>query len=263
MSQSPWFSVPRQGGAHAMRLFCFPYAGGGASVYRAWAETLGDGIELVAVQPPGRESRFAEPALTDLPELIEQLRDAIAPMLAPRFAFFGHSLGALVSFELARALRRAELPLPDTMFVSGRRAPQVPIGRPAFHRLDDQALVSEIRRLGGDTHRLLDDDEMRTLLLPAARADFALHDTYEYREEHPLEVRMFVFSGLDDHTTSDANLRAWQEQCEFPVALSMFEGDHFFIDRSRPEVLRTISASLDPRPMPERNTICRNDCQWT
>lgn len=248
-----------------MRLFCFPYAGGGASAYRSWAEALGDGIELVAIQPPGRESRSAEPPLTDLNNLVERLRDAIAPMLATPFSFFGHSLGALVSFELARALRREGLPLPDTMFVSGRRAPQVPLGRPAFHRLDDMALVSEIRRLGGDAHRLLDDHEMRSLLLPAVRADFAVHDTHVHREEYPLDVRMHVFGGLDDHTTSDANLRAWQEQCELPIVLSMFAGDHFFIDQSRQELLRAIAASLDLRAaatVPEWNTVHRNDSQW-
>lgn len=244
MMQMPWLSVPRPRAAPTLRLFCFPFAGGSASAFRGWADVFGEHVEVVAVQPPGRESRYAEPPLTDLPELVEHLRDALAPCLDRPFAFFGHSLGALVSFEVARALRRARMPMPLSMIVSGRRAPQVPLGRPPFHRIGDDALVTEIRRLGGDPNRLFDSEEMRMLLLPVARADFAVHDTYVYEDDYPLDVAMTVFGGLDDYTTSEANLLAWQEQCLSPIRLSMFPGGHFFIENTRDEVLSAVAALL-------------------
>ncbi len=244
MTRNPWLSVPRPRAAPDLRLFCFPFAGGSASAFRGWGDALDERVEIVALQPPGRESRFAEPAITQMGALVGRICEALASSLDRPFVFFGHSLGALVSFEVARALRRQGRPMPLAMIVSGRRAPQVPLGRPPFHRLDDAALVSEIRKLGGDPHRLFDSEEMRALLLPVARADFAVHDTHVHEDEHPLDVPISVFGGLDDHTTNERNLRAWQEQCVGPVSLSMFPGGHFFIEDARHDVLQAIAALL-------------------
>lgn len=233
-----------------MRLFCFPFAGGSASAFRSWPDTLGNHIEVVAIQPPGREGRFSEPPLREIDAALVCIRDAIRPLLDRPYAFFGHSLGSILAFETARLLRRDGLPQPRRLFVSGRRAPQVPLGRRPFHNLPDQELVDEIRKLSGDANGLFDSEEMRTLLLPIARADFALHDTYVHREEHPLDVPISVFGGLDDLTTSDENLRAWQAQSALPIRLAMLPGRHMFIDTARDDLLHAIASQLAPTAPP-------------
>ena len=119
------------------RLFCFPYAGGGASIFRTWPERLPPDIEVCAIQLPGREDRFGEPTFENLSSVIDVLADVLCPYTDFPFAFFGHSLGALISFELTRRLRRQKTPCPMQLFVSGHRAPQIPDPDPPIHQLPD------------------------------------------------------------------------------------------------------------------------------
>ncbi len=244
MTDNPWLYFPRRRPLASMRLFCLPFAGGGASAYRAWPDGLPEWIEPVAIQLPGREGRFAEPALRELRPALHGIRAALAPLLDRPYALFGHSMGSVIAFELVRLLRREGLPLPRHLFVSGRRAPQLPLGRRAFQDLPDMELVAEIRKLSGDANGLFDSEEMRALLLPMVRADFALHDSYAYQDEHPLDVPVSVFGGLDDETTSEQNLRAWQAHTLLPIRLGLYPGGHFFVDSSRREVLQALAETL-------------------
>src|SRR5205814_4666171 len=169
-----------------LRLFCFPYAGGGASIFRTWSENLPPEIEACPIQLPGRESRLLEAPFSQLFSLIEPVAQALLPYLDMPCAFFGHSMGALVSFELARYLRRQHGLSPVHLFVSGRRAPQLSDPDPPIHPLPEAEFLEELRSLKGTPEEVLQNTELLQLLLPLLRADFAVCETYAYAPETPL-----------------------------------------------------------------------------
>lgn len=244
MMDDPWQFVPRRRPHAALRLICLPFAGGAASAFRSWADALPESVEVRAIQLPGREGRFAEPAMRQLPQVLQALAGALRPITSCPYAVFGHSMGSILAFELVRLLRRQGQSMPRHLFVSGRRAPHLSLGRRPFHDLPEMDLVAEIRRFDGDAHGLLDSAEMRALLLPAVRADFALHDSYVYRDEAPLDVPMTAFGGMADATTSEDDLHAWQQHCLLPMSVQMYAGGHFFIETQRKHLLQAISAQL-------------------
>jgi len=246
MDANPWFVVHPTSGRARVRMVCLPYAGGGASAFRRWAPLLPPGVELVAAQPPGREARFVEAPLRALAPMVEGLRDAIAPLLDRPVVFFGHSLGALVAFELIRALRAAGLPQPAHLFVSGRRAPDIALGRRAFHDLPRDELIEELRGMNGTASGVLEHPELMDMMLPVLRADFEVHDTYRYCPAAPLDVPISVLGGLDDIATDAANLAAWEGMTTGPSRVRMFRGGHFFIEQSRDDVLDAVRAELAP-----------------
>lgn len=240
----PWFISFSPVGNPQCRLFCIPFAGGGASAFRTWQAALPPGVELCAVQPPGRESRFRETPLRDLDALVAQLGAAMVERLDRPYAIFGHSLGALVAFELTRWLRRQGKPLPRHLFLSGRRSASMPIGRRPFHDLPDDELLEEIRRMRGTDDGLLENRELMALVLPSMRADFAVHDTYRYQAEPPLPVPFSVFGGLDDITTPVDSVAGWSEHTSRGADVRLFKGGHFFINDARDDVLRAVGAGL-------------------
>ena len=164
----------------AARLFCFPYAGGGASIYRQWASKLPVWIEVCAFQLPGREIRMREPGHTDLRSAVEEVADTIHSLLDKPFYLFGHSMGSAISFELARLLRRSGLPQPRHLFVSARRAPQLPQPKEDIHVLPEREFLASIKKLGGTPEEVLKNEELMELFLPTLRADFTLLETYKY-----------------------------------------------------------------------------------
>ena len=185
-----------------------------------------------------------EPPLRDLDSVLRHLMSAIEPLLDRPFVFFGHSMGALIAYELTQLLRSLGRPMPAHLFLSGRRAPSIPIGRRAFHDLPDDELIQEIRKLNGTSEGVLQNDELMALVLPTLRADFAIHDTYNYQEQAALDVPFTVFGGLDDIATTTDNLSAWGSLTTRGARLSLFRGGHFFIDELRDEVLAAIDRVL-------------------
>ena len=250
--RTPWLLCPEPRPQASMRLFCFPFAGGGASAYRGWAAAMPAHVELLAVQLPGRETRFAEPALRDLAAVLAGLVPSIASHWDKPFAFFGHSLGALLAFEAARALRRRTLPVPQHLFLSGRRAAHVPLDRRAYHDLPEDELLAEIRKMSDTPNPLFEHPELVALALPTLRADFALHDTYRYAPEPPLDIPISVFGGLADHTTSTEVLKDWQALTSHKMKISLFPGGHFFIDTQRRDVLAVLAQQLHGLAEPKR-----------
>lgn len=245
MSADIWtqYHVPAPGAR--LRLFCFPYAGAGASVYRSWRETLPAGVELCPVQLPGRERRIREPPRTRLPVLVGELGDALRSLLELPFAFFGHSMGALLAFELARELRRRGGPRPVHLFVSGHQAPRLPAPHPPVHHLPDGEFLAEIRRLNGTPRELLEHEELRELLLPLLRADLEMCESYVYLAGEPLEVPISVFGGDADPEASPADLGPWEEETSREHAVRIYAGDHFFIHTARGAVLRDLGEDLE------------------
>ncbi|HKV41924.1 MAG TPA: alpha/beta fold hydrolase, partial [Blastocatellia bacterium] len=146
---SGWFVRKSPNASPRLRLFCFPYAGGGAAAYRTWPRSLPADIEVIPVELPGRGSRLAEPAFKRVPALIDGLTEAILPVLGTDFAFFGHSMGAVIAFELAREIRRRRGIQPRHLFASGRRAPQIPDDDPRIFDLPYDEFVAELKTLNG------------------------------------------------------------------------------------------------------------------
>lgn len=227
-----------------MRLFCFPYSGGGASIFRLWPEGLPEEIEVCAIQLAGHETRLREPLFDHLTPLVQALTQAISPYLDKPFAFFGHSLGALVCFELTRQLRRQNLSTPMRMFISARRAPQIPEPGLPTHQLPEAKFVNKLRSLSGTPEGVLRDPELMQLFLPILRADFAIIETFVYHAEEKLACPISAFGGWQDNETSHVEIAAWREQTSGPFELHMFPGDHFFLHSARAQILQYIAQDL-------------------
>jgi medium-chain acyl-[acyl-carrier-protein] hydrolase len=239
-----WIACRKPRPQARLRLFCFPYAGGGAVIFRTWADGLPVDVEVCPVQLPGRGTRLMEPPFTQLSPLIQALAQALLPLLDKPFAFFGHSLGALVSFELARQLRGQYGVQPVRLFVSASRAPQLPHRGLPIHTLSEGDFLAELRHLNGTPREVLDHEELMQIALPVLRADFAVYETYVYATEPPLNHPISAFGGLRDRTVSQSDLEAWREQTSGSFSLQMFPGDHFFLNTTQPLLLRVLSQEL-------------------
>jgi medium-chain acyl-[acyl-carrier-protein] hydrolase len=229
-----------------LRLFCFPNAGAGASFYRLWQNDLGPEIQVLPVQLPGREGRMGEPLVRRLDVLVDALLAGLRPVIDGPFALFGHSMGALVSFELTRALRRYSLPMPQALFLSGHRAVHIPLGRKPLHSLDEPSFRQALTKYNGTPQAVLDHPEMMELFGPILRADFELCETYQHEPEPPLPVPLFAFGGSEDPMVEAAYIHAWHEHTRGPFRAHLFPGDHFYLVSQRAPLLREISAELAP-----------------
>ena len=245
MRNDVWIKRTRQDPQTCFRLFCFPYAGGGASIFRTWPERLPSDIEVHAIQLPGREDRLRETPFAKLSALIEALAHVLYPYLDFPFAFFGHSLGSLISFELTRWLRRQKAPCPIQLFVSGSRAPQIPNPDPPIHQLPDVEFIEELSRFNGTPKAVLANLELMEVFLPLLRADMRLYETYVYDHEAPLDCPISAFGGLEDEEVSREELAAWYDQTRSRFSMQMFPGDHFFLNGKESNgVLEVISRDI-------------------
>jgi len=239
-----WVDCPRPNPQAKLRLFCFPYAGGGVSLYRSWADSLPLNVELCLIQLPGRERRIMEPPFSNLGLLLDALENALNPYMTAPFAFFGHSMGALIGFEFTRYLRRRNL-IPIHLFVSGHRAPHISDPNPPIHKLPDAAFVQELQHLDGTPKSVIQNTELMQLVLPTLRADFELCETYVYSHENPLQCSISAFGGTRDHIVDSAHLAAWRDQTQNTFTLHMLPGNHFFIYGARLLLLQMISLELE------------------
>jgi surfactin synthase thioesterase subunit/glycosyltransferase involved in cell wall biosynthesis len=235
-----WFPSIEESAQTRMRLFCFPYAGGGASVFHGWAEHLPAGVAVCPVRLPGRETRLSEPPFDQMDRLMEALSQAIAPYLDKPFALFGHSLGAAIAFELARLLptRLAGL------FVSGARAPQLRRAHIPPPPPSDAELIEELRRLDGIPQEILEHRELMQLALPALRADTALYRNYIYGDGPPLHCPIRAYGGEDDVRIARRDLEPWAEQTTQSFQLEMLPGGHLFPRTHQAEFLKTLARDL-------------------
>jgi len=237
-------SLPSARSRRGRSPLLLPLCCGGASLFHTWPDDLPPQIEVCSIQLPGRESRFNEARYCRLPPLIPVLEAALRPYLSKPFAFFGHSLGALVSFELTRYLREQGGPLPICLLVAGHRAPHLPRKRPPAYPLPAPAFMEELRRLDGVPEEVLENAELMELVLPLLRADFAMAETYEYRPDSPLNCPITAFGGLADPDVNQEELLAWKEQTTGYFTLQMLAGDHFFVHSSRAELLQGLAQAI-------------------
>ena len=226
-----------------LRLFCFPYAGGSALIFRTWQDYLPDNIQVCPLELPGRGSRLRETPFKNITSLVRAIAPAIESWLDLPFAFFGHSLGAIVSFELACFLRREYGKLPVHLIVSGRQAPPIPDRSPKYN-LAEADLISELKSLGGTPKDILENSEMLELVLPIIRADLTMDETYHYQASEPLDCPITVFGGLQDPETTKEDLEAWEKHTNKSFSLQMFSGNHFFINTEQQSLLQKIGQIL-------------------
>ena len=241
-----WVSWSKLNPHASLRLFCFPYAGGAALTFRTWSDSLPMSLEVCPVELPGRGKRITSAPFTRLQLLVQAIAIALLPYLDKPFAFFGHSMGGLVSFELARLLRKNYGISPVHLFVSGHREPQVPDPDPPIHALPEPEFLEKLRRLNGTPEAVLENAELMQMLLPVLRADFAVIETYAYTPESPLDCPITAFGGLQDREVRYDDLKVWQEQTNAAFSLHMLPGDHFFLQPAQPLLLQLLSQELYP-----------------
>jgi medium-chain acyl-[acyl-carrier-protein] hydrolase len=238
----PWLYVHRHNPSAAAALVCFPYAGGGASIFRDWSAALPQ-LELVAVQPPGRETRFRETALDSARAIAAPVAEALAASFAKPVALYGHSLGALVAFETARALEERWLRQPEAVFVSGCRAPHLPSVTRTFD-LPRESLVEHLRAIGGTAPQVLASNELLDLMLPMLRGDLAAAEAYTYTPGEPLSAPIVACCGREDILAPPSQALEWERHTCAGFSLHLFAGGHFFLDSSRSELLTLLQVEL-------------------
>ncbi|MFF5210874.1 thioesterase II family protein [Streptosporangium sp. NPDC000396] len=223
-----------------VQVVCFPHAGGSASYYRPLSGALSPSAEMLAVQYPGRQDRYNEPPVTDIHLLADQIADVLGrPGDRPR-AFFGHSMGATVAFEVARRLTSGA---PIVLFASGRRAPSSN-RHETRHLLGDDELVTVLDELSGTDAAVLEDKDLRELVLPVVRSDYRAIETYRYTGGPPLDCPIVAFTGDADPMTSLEEARAWSEHTRAGFELRVFPGGHFFVGDDQAAVAQAILEAL-------------------
>ncbi|MBL4542021.1 MAG: thioesterase [Rhodobacteraceae bacterium] len=238
------------GGDARSRLFCLPHAGGSAAVFQSWRKTLDPQIELCSLQYPGRGTRLDEDAITELDTLIGELATAIAPLTDRPYALFGHSLGALLAFEVTRALGRGDARMPSALFLSACRAPML-LPSPFIVEaaaLPEDAFITALRTLGGVPEDLIEEPAFREVLLASTRSDFDLVSRYRYRATAPLDVPATLLYGQTDKHITGETLRDWRVEFTEAPAVRRFPGGHFYLeaDPVRNDILALVTDALTP-----------------
>lgn len=243
---TPWLSNYKLNTNARVRLICAPCLGGSVHVFDEWKAALPPFIGVYAVQLPGRGKRLLEPSLTRMPSLIEALAKALEPHLHTPFAVFGHSMGALIGFELIRHLRRAYNIQPVYLFVSGSCPPQEIHVEPAIYNLPEQHFIKAVRLRNEIPEEILKQPELLSLVLPALRADFEVFQSYIYVSEPALDCPIIAFGGREDPSISKNCLKGWRKQTKGEFLIKMFDGDHQLTNMPQAELLAAISEKLSP-----------------
>ncbi|MBV1940511.1 alpha/beta fold hydrolase [Streptomyces sp. BV286] len=243
IAETPYIWRARRGD-HRHRLICFPHAGAGAGAYAEWAALLPPEIELAAVQLPGRQNRIAEAPVTAVGPLVKLLTQALRPVMDGPFSFFGHSGGAVLAFELARALQAKGGPQPSGLFLSAQSAPGTAGRIKQLRDLTDDDLAAEVVRLGGIEPEIAEDQDVMDALLPTLRADFDLWEQHRIESGPRLKSPITVLSGATDPRAPLDTLDGWREQTEGAFTTRLYPGGHFYFLHDPAELIHDISQAL-------------------
>lgn len=240
-----WLSFPKPNPDARLRLFCFPYAGGGAHIFFPWQEKLSPWIELCAIQLPGRGTRFSDKPYTYHKQIVNELLINMDGYFDKPYAVFGHSMGALLAYELVQEIQKRGLPQACQLFVSGRRAMHINSESKSIYALPEPELIAELRKLNGTPVEVLDNKELMSLVLPVIRADFELCDTYTHNEDYDkLDINITAIEGSDDLRASGNPVLAWKDLTRGQFESKKLTGDHFFIHSSQQQLLNLLNNEL-------------------
>lgn len=242
----PWFWNVVRRPESRLRLFCFPYAGGSALIFRNWSKYMPELVEVYPIQLPGRVGRLHEKPYTNIESLVKAVGQAIAPYLDKPFALFGHSMGAIISYEVARYLRGQGAGEPAHLFVAGRRAPHIADDDPPTSMLPELEFIDHLRRLNGTPADVLEQPELMQLVLPSIRADFEMVETYAYIPGPLLGCPISAFGGLEDCEENRERLECWADHTTADFSLRMIPGGHFFLHSHETFLLRALVQKLTP-----------------
>ncbi|SNY24407.1 thioesterase II family protein [Paractinoplanes atraurantiacus] len=238
-----WLSVPPSAADAPVRLLCFAHAGGGAGFFQPWRPVLAPEVAVCPVVLPGRETRVREEPYRRVEDLLGPLVDGLGGHLDRPYAILGHSMGAVLAYEVARRLTGAGA-APLCLFVSGRRAPRTPTRRPALHRLPEDEFLRAVGLLNGTPPEVLAQGDVIKLFLPSLRADFELNEVYAPLPGPPLDCPVSALTGDADPEVNLDEIAAWRETTRGAFTLRVFRGDHFYLKGAPPEVLAAIRADL-------------------
>lgn len=224
-----------------IRLFCFPHAGAGASVFKDWSNHLPPTVEMLAVQLPGRENRFSESLINHMPTIMNQLVEEFNEYRDKPLVVFGHSLGALIGYEFVKAVEDKYDVIPNHLIVSGARAPHLARFREPLSQLDDAILTDVLRRYNGIDNNIIENTELLELFLPIIRNDFSLIENYQYRKLSPLSSDILAFAGEADETVPCEQVEAWSQYTNSNFKFLIFPGGHFFIRSNTPQIMEIIN----------------------
>ncbi|WP_035851364.1 thioesterase II family protein [Kitasatospora azatica] len=239
-----WVRLPAPRPAARLRLVCFHPAGAGPALFRGWPERLPADVELLAVQLPGREARFAEPRLTDYRTAVDRLHSALLPYLDRPYALFGHSMGALLAYGFAMAVRRSGDRAPERLLVSGSPGPGSAPRRLGRSTWSDEQLVAALRSMGGTPEEVLAEPGLLALVLPTLRDDFAVVESFHRPDGPLLDCPVTVLGGEQDSVSTE-ELHRWSAATSGDTSVRTFPGGHFFLTGpAAPDVLKTVSADL-------------------
>ncbi len=224
-----WFPFRRVRPNAQVRLLCLGYAGASAVLYKDWPEVFPDTLDVCPVQLPGRGARAGEPHYVSVEDAVEDLADALGELPPLPLALYGHSLGGLLAFELARALTRLGEP-PVHLFPVASPAPHRPLGRAPVHDGPEEALIDYLREMGGTPDAVLEQRWLRGMFLPTLRADLQMFETYVHGRDAALPCPITALGGAEDPHVSATDLQAWREHTVGPFELRMYPGGHFFVD---------------------------------
>jgi medium-chain acyl-[acyl-carrier-protein] hydrolase len=243
--KDPWIAYRKPKPQASLRIFCFPYAGGGASAFRPWGNSLPPTVDLCPVQLPGRETRSKEPACPRIERLIGPLAESLRPYLEVPYAFFGYSMGALIAFDLARKLTSSGNG-PSHVFLAARRGPRLPDPYPRSENFSTSEFIAHLKMFGGTPGAILDNPELLEIVLPTLRADFALCENYTYTPGEKLNCPLTVFGGTRDTELPEETLAAWSAETRSTCTIKMLEGDHFFLHSCQTELIGHILNAWQP-----------------
>ncbi|MEU5129987.1 thioesterase II family protein [Streptomyces mobaraensis] len=228
-----------------VRLVCLPHAGGSASFYYPMARAMPDFADVLCVQYPGRQDRRDEPLVDNIPELADRVFSVLLPWADRPLAFFGHSMGASLAFEVARRFEREKGIVATALFASARRAPSIH-REETVHLRDDDGILAETRRLSGTDSQVLADDELVRMILPVLRSDYRAAETYRYEPGPPLRCPVVALTGDADPKVSVDDAAAWAGHTESSFDLRVFTGGHFYLTEHQDAVVREVVRRLRP-----------------
>lgn len=249
LPETPWI-VNNPCESDEVRIFCFPYAGGGASVFRTWKKYFEEEIGIYPVQLPGRENRIGEKPFLNMDSLVSELTGEFLRYMDRPFILFGHSIGARIAFEFSRKLRDIKARCPECLIVAGSRSPEIPEPKP-LHQLGYYDFINELKRFSGTPKAVFENKELMDLFIPVLRADFTIDETWNFRHEEPLDFPIHVFGGKNDPEAHYDELFKWSHYTNNLFSIEMIEGGHFFINKQRDELIRHIIKIVDEKRVAE------------